>query len=156
MTYLVGPNVCKDLWFGAWRQLPKVGLVLFTLAGLVPAVFAQRPSAPRLLPDDTLAYVRVENVPELVERFQETSMGRITSDEQVQPFVGHLYQSALNAFSQIEERVGLSLGELLEIPQGELCVAIVAPDEGRPELVLLADVGDHVVLAEKLLERMDD
>ena len=163
MTLLVDKKKWNHVFLGScfqarhFRCAIKFGLILSILgSAFTPFAHAQRPSAPRLLPEDTLAYIRVENVPELVERFGDTAMGRITSDEQVKPFVGHLYQSAIEAFSQIEDRVGLSLGELLEIPQGELCIAVVAPDDGRPEFVLLADVGDHIVLVEKLLARLDE
>lgn len=113
---------------------------------------AERPTAPRLLPADTVAYVRIVNVPELVERFGDTAMGRITSDEQVKPFVGDLYRSAAEAFARIEDRVGLPLDQLLAIPQGEVCIAIVAPEKQRPELIVLLEVGDHLAAAQKLIE----
>ena len=113
---------------------------------------AARPVAPELLPDSTVVYLRVENVPELVTKFRETAMGRILSDEQVQPFVGDLYGSAIEAFQQVQDRIGVGLQELLAIPQGELCIAVVAPDEGRPDVVVLADVGDKLTAAKKLLE----
>jgi hypothetical protein len=72
----------------------------------------ERPGAPHLLPAETLAYVRIANVPELVEKFRETAMGRIVADPQVQPFVGDLYRSAAEAFRVIEDRVGVPLHEL--------------------------------------------
>ena len=52
----------------------------------------------------------------------------------------------------IEDRVGVPLHELLAIPQGELCVALVAPDQGQPQLVAFFDVGDHLFAAEQLIE----
>ena len=143
------------------RKLSRRVLSSLLLFGLLcvsaRASFAQRrPTAPRLLPEDTLIYLRIEDVPKLIERFRDTALGRITGDPQVQPFVGHLYQSAVGAFSQLEDRVGLSLGELLELPQGELCVAVVAREDGGPELVFLADLGHQLVQVERLLTRVDD
>jgi hypothetical protein len=117
------------------------------------AVTAERPTAPHLLPDTTLAYVRVANVPDLVEQFRKTAMGKIVSDPQVKPLLNSLYASAVEAFDQIQDRVGIPLNELLTIPQGELCVALVAPEEGRPEVVALLDVGDHLPAAEVIMER---
>ncbi|MEX0818131.1 MAG: DUF3352 domain-containing protein, partial [Pirellulaceae bacterium] len=95
---------------------------------------------------------RVANVPELIEKFRDTAMGRIAADQQVQPFVGDLYRSAAEAFQVVEDRVGVPLHELLAIPQGELCVALVAATEGRPQLVALFDVGDHLFAAEQVIE----
>lgn len=117
---------------------------------------AERPTAPHLLPEDTLAYIRVADVPELVEKFRDTAMGKITVDPQVKPLLSDLYAAAVTAFERVEERVGVPLDELLAIPQGELCVAIVAPDEGRPEVVVLIDVGDRLPAAEVLIERGEE
>ena len=116
------------------------------------AADSERPGAPHLLPAETLAYIRVANVPELVEKFRNTAMGRIAADQQVQPFVGDLYRSAAEAFRVIEDRVAVPLHELLAIPQGELCVALVAAEQGRPQPVAFFDVGDHLFAAEQVIE----
>jgi len=117
---------------------------------------AERPSAPKLLPERTLAYLRVSDTPTLVERFKETSLGRIVQDEQMRPLVSQLYASVQNAFKQIEDRVGLPLNELLKIPQGEICVAFVAPPEQAPGVVILLDVKDQLPAFYKLLGRGEE
>ena len=123
------------------------------------AARAERATAPRLLPKSTLAFVRVADSPELVARFRDTALGRISQDEQVKPFVTGLYSAAEDAWSQIEERVGLPLDQLLTIPQGEISFAFVGQrknDEGRYEgpsgLILLLDVPGRLPDAKKLLE----
>jgi len=131
------------------------GLFLtFVLLGGSTA-FAERPTAPYLLPADTLAYVRVASTPELIERFRETAMGRIAADQQVQPLVSDLYRSAVEAFQQVEDRVGLPLDELLRIPQGELSVAVVAPGESDPQVVVLIEVGEQISAAHKVIDRAE-
>jgi hypothetical protein len=131
--------------------------VVTCLLGLLVAtsVWAGRPAASKLLPDDTLLYVRITDVPELNERFRDTAMGRITGDPQVKPLVSQLYGSALDAYQRIEERVGLPLDKLLSIPQGEVCFAIVAPESGRPHMALFVDVGDRALDARQLVERIE-
>lgn len=113
---------------------------------------SKRPGAPHLLPSETLAYIRIANVPELVEKFRDTAMGRIAADKQVQPFVGDLYRSAAAAFQVVEDRVGVPLHELLAIPQGEFCFALVAAEQGPPQVVVFFDVGDHQFAAEQVIE----
>lgn len=120
---------------------------------------AERATAPRMLPKSTLAFLRIADTPQLVERFRETSLGRISQDEQVKPFVTGVYAAAEDAWTQIEERVGLPLNQLLAIPQGEISVAFVGPtknDDGKYEgpsgIVLLFDVKGHLDDAKKLLE----
>ncbi len=134
-------------------------MVLATVAVFCSISIAQsngaetaRPGAPHLLPSETLAYIRIANVPELVEKFQQTAMGRIVADEQVKPLISDLYGSAIEAFATLEDRVGVPLHELLAIPQGEACIAIVPPTEGRPEVVAFFDVGDQLFAAEQVLE----
>jgi hypothetical protein len=105
------------------------------------------------LPESTLAFVRVVDVPELLERYRDTMIGRIGGDERIKPIVSHLYASLNTAYEQIQERVGVPLDEVLTIPQGEACLAIVAPEFGRPNLIGLVDVGDRLPQAKTLIER---
>lgn len=135
-----------------WLALASLCVVLWNTA---PAQ-AERPTAPYLLPEDTLVYLRVGSVPELVEGFQDTSLGKITNDPQVKPLLSDLYKSAVEAFERIEDRVGIPLDELLAIPQGELSIAVVAPEEGRPEVIALIEVGDRLPAAEVLIERAEE
>jgi hypothetical protein len=116
-------------------------------------VFAQRPAAPQLLPDTTMVYFRIGDAQETFAKLQETSLGRMINDPQIQPIFQHLYGSALDAYQQIQDEVGLELAELLSIPQGELCVALVAPPQGTPTLAVMIDVKDRMAEAEKLIDR---
>ncbi len=134
------------------RSIAVAAAAAFFLMNTSRAADSERPGAPHLLPAETLAYIRVANMPELVEKFGNTAMGRIAADQQVQPFVGDLYRSAAEAFQVIEDRVGVPLHELLAIPQGELCLALVAAEEGTPQPVVFFDVGDHLFAAEQVIE----
>jgi hypothetical protein len=140
----------------------RVTPVLFTLVIAASSLLmgsnvrAERPAAAKLLPDQTMVYIQARNVPDLIQAFRETSMGRITSDEKIQPLVAHLYGSVLGAYEQIEERIGLPLAELLSLPQGELCIALVVQKQGNPEVVLMLDVGKQSNAADTLLKRLDE
>jgi len=140
------------------RATPLLAAIMIAASSLwsVSSVSAERPAAAKLLPDRTLIYVQARSVPDLVKAFGQTAMGRIMSDEQIRPFVSHLYGSALEAYAQVEERVGLPLADLLRVPQGELCFAVVAQEQGNPEVVLLFDVGNQIAQAQTLLKRLDD
>jgi hypothetical protein len=123
------------------------------LAGLLAA---DRPSAAELLPEKTLVYVRVADTKDLVERFQNTAIGRIASDPSMKPLVGDLYDSAAEGFGTLEERVGASLDELLQIPHGEICLALVPVEDSRPAIVGFLEVGEGNPVAEKLLAHADE
>jgi hypothetical protein len=123
--------------------------------GWCQVAFAQRPEAARILPETTVAAVRIADMPQLVSRFRETALGKIGQDPKVQPLVSQLYRSAAEEFKRVEEQIGLPLDQLLAVPQGELCLAIVAmPDEKlRPALILDSHGNAH--LARQLLVKLE-
>ncbi len=49
----------------------------------------------------------------------------------------------------------MSLGEILSIPQGEMCGAVVGREQGEPAFVVLVEVGDKMPIVHKLLERAE-
>lgn len=137
------------------RLVSLTALLVVLSLGFSPYVQAQRPAAPQLLPSDTVGYVRIHNVQEMIEKFQETSVGRLANDDQIAPLLQDLYGSAAEAFTRVQERVGSSLDELLAIPQGELCVAFVAPRDRDPGIVVLMDIDSEGGGAKKLIETLE-
>lgn len=132
---------------------PVLGLTMvFAPPGLARAA---RPAGYKLLPASTVACLRVADVQELVSKFQETSIGRIAREQQFRPLLAQLYGSADEAFEPTEDRIGLSLSELLALPQGELTLAVVEPEEGRPAVVMLMDVVGQEANTRKLIDRIE-
>jgi hypothetical protein len=127
--------------------------VTLAIAGIVRA---DQPSTPRLLPKSTVAYVSIPDVPEMTERFMSTATGQMSQDPQLKPLLKDIYGSVAKLVDTLKDRVGLSLTELLAIPQGQITVALVAPDEADPALVLILDTGDHLSSAQGLLDRITD
>lgn len=134
--------------------------LLACLAGVVilavGAESAERPAASHLLPDNTLAYVRIESAAALRDRFWQTAIGRISSDPQMKPLLGQLYTSLATAYQRIEQRIGLPLDKLLSILQGEVCVAVVPPEQGQPQVVALLEVGERLPDARVLVQRLEE
>jgi hypothetical protein len=131
-------------------------LVVLVLAGfscVAPSARAERPVAPKLLPEHTLAYFRILDTPHLITRFRETSLGRMGQDEAIKPLVSEFYAALQELWSNIEERVGLPLNQVLDIPQGEICIAFISVPEGPTGVIALLDVKDRLPLARKLLEK---
>jgi hypothetical protein len=116
---------------------------------------AQRPSATQVMPYYTLGVVRIADAPLLAERFRDTSIGRIAQDPQMKPLVGQLFHSVQEAFKQVEGQIGLSLDQILKLPQGEVCVGFVAhPDfEQEPGFIAVFDAKDGAAQARMLLDR---
>lgn len=129
-----------------WRLV--VGITSFAvilLVGAVPSAFAQSepataPGAPRLLPEQTLAYARIENATELRADLAASSVGQMLADPKLRPFAGDIYNTTADLFARVGNQLGMSLDDLLAIPQGQFAVGIIAldpqvaaEDEGKPK-----------------------
>lgn len=90
------------------------------------------PGAPRLLPEDTMFYIRLDNADDLREDAAKSSIGLMLKDPDMRPLATDIYATGSQLFSQISDRVGVTLDELLAIPSGQVAVAVipgVPPDE---------------------------
>ncbi len=119
----------------------------------VPQAKAAKPKSAELLPPGTLLYMRVSDSRELKKKFRETTLGRIGAEEKMQPFIKNLYGSAMDSYKRVEEDTGVTLDEMLDIPQGEACIALVAPEDERPALIALIEAGDNMKQMQKLMDR---
>ncbi len=107
-------------------------VALATLAGVLVSgqfALAERPPAAKLLPENTVLCLSVANAPDAANRFMNTAMGRISQDPQMKPLIKDLYGSVTDLVANLKDQVGLSLPEILAIPQGEMTLAMVAPQE---------------------------
>jgi hypothetical protein len=82
------------------------------------------PGAPRLLPSDTLAYIRLDDADDLREDLDKSSLGKMFDDPKMRPFIDEFYSIARELFAQISDEVGVSLDELLAIPHGQVAIAV--------------------------------
>ncbi|MGC3967666.1 MAG: hypothetical protein QM775_09925 [Pirellulales bacterium] len=96
-----------------------------------PGSVAGRPEFARLLPPETLAYMRVVNAPEVRTEWFQTAMGRMVEDPQFKPLWDQLIASIETAFTPVRDKIGLGFVELLTLPQGEFGFAVL-PIEGAP------------------------
>jgi len=83
------------------------------------------PGAPRLLPSDTMAYVRVDSAEKFREDFSDSSVGQMMNDPALKPLAGEVYQMIDGLFEQVGTILEVSLDELLDIPQGQVAVAVM-------------------------------
>lgn len=131
-----------------------LSVAVMAFCGPAAGQSAGRPQAARLLPDNTVLYLRLADTEETVAKFRDTAIGRITQDPAMKPLVSQLYGTAIEAFQRIEAEIGASLDDLLSIPQGELCLALVAPAQSRPAFVFLIDAGSRLPVVERMLDRI--
>ncbi len=137
----------------AARVLCRISLGVVCLSLTTSLSRAERAPVPQWLPENTLAYLRIANAPDLIARFKDTSLGRLGADEQIRPIITQLYGSAADAFVTVENQTGSSLDEILSLPQGEFVIGLVAIENKRPSLVVLMDIGEGVETVNNLVTR---
>ncbi len=131
-------------------------LALNLLTWIGPSLaFAERPTAPKLFPDNTLAYVRVDDTRDLRDRMRATSMGRVGADPELKPIFQELYAGIVENLQRMQEEVGVNLDEVLSIPNGELALAVV-PTKTTPAICLLLEAGSELPPVEILLSRLEE
>ena len=135
-----------------------------------------RLTAPKLFPDKTLAYIRIDDVSALREDLSKSSLGKMGNDDSLKPILSEFYGSLVRNTQQIQDAIGLNLDELLSIPSGEMAVALL-PNVGgrarvesentgenerrvnvrveRPAVAVMLDAGDEISSVQVLLDRMD-
>jgi hypothetical protein len=118
-----------------------------------PAIVWARPPAMGLLPEKTAVMISVADCPDLAKRYMNTALGRMSQDPQMSPLVKQLYGSLADVVAGLRDQIGLSLPEILSIPQGEFTFALIPLEEG-PEAVILLDTGTQLASARGLWLRL--
>ena len=124
--------------------------ILFSGLFSAPAS-ADHPEAEKLLPEKTVLFIKLKSVEEFTKSFMETGFMKMLQDEKLQPVVESLYGSVDDAYAQVEDQIGVSLGELQTLLKGEVSFAIVSEKDRPFSIVLLADYKGNADTADKLL-----
>jgi hypothetical protein len=119
----------------------------FALATLVvllinASVLAQdappRPATEDLLPETTVVYFQVDNVQETIPRMFGAG---IMEDENIAPFLERMYEEAETAYAEsVQDKVGMTLEQIRELPTGEMCVALIAPRRKNLEVLVAIEL----------------
>lgn len=123
--------------FSTRNPLPVCLLSLLTVSAAV-GQSETRPTAPRLLPADSMAYFRIDDTTQFRQTMRESSAGQMAADPQVRPLVSQVYTGAEELLASLSERLGVTMDELLSISQGELSVALI-PTDAETRMKRMAD-----------------
>ncbi len=108
------------------------------------------------LPNSTLFFAKVNNAAELRESFEKTSFGKLLADPAMKDFEADFLEKFDEASKTLKDKVGVTLKELLTLPQGTMSLAVVAKSgEGKvPVIVLIqADAGSNAEKMEAVLTK---
>lgn len=108
------------------------------------------------LPKNVLGYVSLRNVADFKTQWPKTLLGQLERDESLKDFRNEIVKQLAESSQEIENQLGMTLSELVSIPQGEIAAALVAGAGGKFSAVLFMDVGDRSEAVQKLLTKAAD
>ncbi len=128
------------------RRLALIGWMgLFGLAVLVaqPARAATPPE--RIVPDTTILLFKLNDAKSFREAFRASQYGQLWDDPSLKDFREELSQKLEEAGKGLKEKIGVTIKELIEIPQGTVAIAAIGREDPKLPVagVLLADAGEN-------------
>jgi hypothetical protein len=140
----------------AFCRLALLGwLGLLGVSGLLaqPAWAAAPPE--RILPESTVFLLKVIDVNSFRTAFRSSQYGQFWNDPGLKDFRDELVSKMEDTSKSLKEKIGVSLKELFELPQGTLAIAAIGrEDPSLPvALTLIADAGENEKKMLQVLER---
>ncbi len=139
-----------------WRPLAGLAMLSLCCAGMAWGQDDEDTAvAEDLLPPSTKLMFSIEDVPALMERGSESTLGQMLVDPDFQPFLDQLRAKFKEGSEKLQAEIGLTLEDLTNLPQGEITFAIVEEPARRLNAVFMMDYGRNEETMGKLLEMMD-
>lgn len=139
--------------------MPRSWTYLFCLASLVllsgvgdAAAQSSRPSE-TLLPDTTQGFFAISNVNKLDEHWNKTQLGHLMADPVMKPFTKDIRRQFEDRWSNIHERLGLTLDDMRSVPGGDVAIGLITPAPGKSALAIVVDVTGKLPQANELLAK---
>ena len=143
------------------KYLPMLAAMAVTFSGWPVVTHAQNAvTAERRLPRETYAFLSIPSVSELKSRWAESSGGKLWSDpafaEFGADFKDAITEQASDLLTQFEDDLGVSAVELLNVPSGEVSIAICLVPPNRIGLAVFMDFEDSAETVQKLIFRLEE
>ena len=137
---------------GASALALAAGLVI---AGTAPAARAAIPSE-KSLPATTFVLVKADNVAKLRSAFEHSQLGQLLADPAMKPLKDDISAKLEGANKKVKEKIGFSIGELLDLPQGGVSLAVLGRDDPKIPVagILSTDAGSNAAKVDDLLARL--
>ncbi len=123
------------------------------LAGLSLLAASGRAAAPpeKALPESTVFFAKIGNAAGLRESFRQSQFGQLWNDPAMNPFKDDFKAKFADGGKKLKEKVGVTIKELIEIPQGPISIAVLPKDDADmpASFVITADAGKN---ADKLTD----
>ena len=143
----------RRLWLGS----AAVMLCLVqALAGGQVARADENAIGEKLLPKDTLLFFTIPDVSEFKDQWDKSSSGALFRDAEFKPFLDDVKKKIEELSQKVQDELGVSIDDLLELPDGEITFALLEKPARKLSVVLMVDYGDNKETVEKLLKKMHE
>ncbi len=124
---------------------------------LAPGLAHAQAPFEKALPGSAFALVKVENMTKLREGFAGSQMGQLLADPAMQPMIARIRELTSEQGEKLKQALGVTLQELLQLPQGQVAAALVARDDEKTPVALLvtADAGDNAATMDEVMTRLN-
>ncbi len=117
---------------------------------------AENATGEKLLPKDTLVFFTIPDVSDFKEQFDKSSSGEMLRDPEFKPFLDDVKKKIEELSQKVQDELGVSLDDLLALPDGEITIAVMEKPARKLSVVLMVDYGDSQETVGKLLKKMHD
>lgn len=139
------------------RNTYAAALLTVLAGGLVlcrPALSADAVPTARRLPANTFVHFTIPSVDELKKRWNDSAIAEIREDRALADFREDIETQLEEASRRIQNEVGLTLEEILEIPSGEFAFAVAQLPGQKFGAVGFLDFGDSEDEVDQLLDQV--
>ncbi len=139
------------------RALPR--LVVFGLFGAFSLALSTAPASAALpqenaLPSSTLAFLKINDTAALRAAAEKSQFGLLLADPAMEPLKADIEVKLEDFNQELKKRLGVTILELLETPQGPAWVSFIRRDAEIPFAVLIAaDAGENQATMHEIMTR---
>jgi hypothetical protein len=143
----------------AQRAILRLALVgwlgLLDLSGLSANLALAAAPPERVLPDSTVFLLKITDVIALREAFRQSQYGQLWNDPALKDFREDIIGKLKETSNSLKDKIGVTLDELIDLPQGSLAIAAVSQDDPALPIALaiIADSGKNSARMTEVLER---
>lgn len=113
------------------------------------------PPAEKLFPKSTQGFVSIANVEALIDHFNNTQLGQLTADPVMKPFTDDVKRQFESRWSNVHDRLGVTLEDLRDVPGGEVAIGLIEPAKKQSAIAISVDITGHEKQAQEMLDKIN-
>lgn len=135
-------------------------LVAAVLATSLPAFAQEKVLSDRILPPKTYLYFSVPSVHDMKAYMKESSFSKMLNDSEMENFKSQVMEAIESemqeGFAKAQEALGMSMEEMMAIPDGEISIALSTGNSNSLGLVAFFEYGENEDAVSDLLQKASD